>query len=294
VGQINDLIGTPSGFANDAAANTYVHDTFADVKQIGWKYYDSTLAILKTWDGTAWVATTPYGVATPSGSGYVLTLTSGVRIIEVTTGASDRTVDLPAVASFPTGTPVYIKKMDSGAGFVIVDPNAGETIDGGGTATLRAQYEAIVIINNGTQWAIHMAYQPVTQSDLTETAAIAAGAVLDHAAWTVQGTGGDARNFKSITFYITCTDKNAALSIQAEVLWSSTLAGTYGEQQAEGTPAAGVVIANDWRCDIDITGKAATFVVPWNVPVGGAFFKIQLRSATLHPIVGVSYMRQGA
>lgn len=131
-------------------------------------------------------------------------------------------------------------------------------------------------------------------SDTVATVVIPAPTTFDHAAWTVQAVRGDARNFKRIVFYIAISDKDTAASLQAEVKWYPTNVADGGEQQAEGTPAAGVVVANDWREDFDISGKTVPFMIPWTVPVLGAFFAIQIRSATMHPVGGVSSMRLGA
>lgn len=61
------------------------------------------------------------------------------------------TVTLPAVSQIP-GTIFNIKNI--GTGTITVDGNKSETIDGGTTATLTAQYESITIQNDGTEWWI--------------------------------------------------------------------------------------------------------------------------------------------
>lgn len=143
---------------------------------------------------------------------------------------------------------------------------------------------------NGSAWTGDM------QDDATATPVFAAGTVFDPAAWTTQATGGDGRNYKAVTAYIDISDADGASSLQGELLWSDALLGTYGTQPAEGSPAAGVVVANDWRVDFDLAGKAAPFRLTWPaIPMGGAFFKFQIRSGTLatNPVGAVSYMRKG-
>jgi hypothetical protein len=54
--KINDLVGTSTGFPDDAGVDTFIA-TRGWTKVKGWKYYDSTLGILKIWDGAAWGAT---------------------------------------------------------------------------------------------------------------------------------------------------------------------------------------------------------------------------------------------
>jgi hypothetical protein len=73
--------------------------------------------------------------------------------ILVTTGATDRTITLPA-ASGVEGRIYTIKKIDSGSGDVIIDPNASETIDGSTTVKIKKQYEAIKIVCDGSNWHI--------------------------------------------------------------------------------------------------------------------------------------------
>lgn len=74
-------------------------------------------------------------------------------IILVTAGATDKTITLPAAATM-AGVILTVKRMDAAAGNVIVDGNASETIDGATTKTLGAQYSAITIVGNGTNWSI--------------------------------------------------------------------------------------------------------------------------------------------
>lgn len=61
------------------------------------------------------------------------------------------TVNLPAAAS-NTGRVYYIKNINTGT--VTVDGNASETIDGATTYALSTQYQAIMIVSNGTNWFI--------------------------------------------------------------------------------------------------------------------------------------------
>lgn len=63
------------------------------------------------------------------------------------------TVTLPA-ASGITGRIYHVKKTDSSGNAVTVDGNASETIDGGTTAALSAQYESVMIICTGSEWFV--------------------------------------------------------------------------------------------------------------------------------------------
>jgi hypothetical protein len=71
----------------------------------------------------------------------------------VTAGASDKTRTLPAVAS-SANVILTIKKVDSGAGNVIVDGNASETIDGGLTYSLVNQYQFVRLLCDGAAWFV--------------------------------------------------------------------------------------------------------------------------------------------
>jgi len=63
------------------------------------------------------------------------------------------TVTLP-VATLNTGRMYRIKKTDSSGNTVTVDGNSSETIDGGTTATISNQFEAITIMCDGSNWHI--------------------------------------------------------------------------------------------------------------------------------------------
>lgn len=81
------------------------------------------------------------------------TMGSYDRTMLVTAGATNRTATLPLAASCK-GERVYIEKVDSGAGTVTVDGNGAETIAGAATKTLGAQFSAITIISDGTNWRL--------------------------------------------------------------------------------------------------------------------------------------------
>ena len=94
-------------------------------------------------------------VTTVSSANYTVTDTDGFDTILVSTGGSDRTITLPAVAA-NSGRTLLIKKTDAGAGKVTVTPNGG-TIDGISTFTLTAQYSKLSIVSDGTNWFIQQA-----------------------------------------------------------------------------------------------------------------------------------------
>lgn len=76
----------------------------------------------------------------------------GVILVDDDTATATVTVTLPA-ADVSDGLVYHIKKLGTTAN-VIVDGSGSETIDGGTTATLTAQYESIMIISDGSNWHI--------------------------------------------------------------------------------------------------------------------------------------------
>lgn len=85
---------------------------------------------------------------------YTVTFGDAGALIEVTTGASDVTISLMPIADVWRGWSVTVRKVDTGAGKVIVDANGTELIDGYLTRKLWSQYdEAQVIKGSGASWA---------------------------------------------------------------------------------------------------------------------------------------------
>lgn len=80
---------------------------------------------------------------------------AGPDFIEVDddTAGADVTIALPAAAS-SEGAIKWIKKLGTTAN-VIIDPDGSELVDGGATATLTIQNEAVIVRCNGTGWRIY-------------------------------------------------------------------------------------------------------------------------------------------
>lgn len=88
-----------------------------------------------------------------SSTNYTITDSDGYRHIHVTTGASDRTITLPTAAD-NTDRLISVKKIDSGAGNVIIDGEGAETIEGVATYTLTERYSPVTLVCDGTEWFI--------------------------------------------------------------------------------------------------------------------------------------------
>ena len=72
-------------------------------------------------------------------------------LVDATAGAV--TVTLPA-ASGARGALIVVKKTDASANAVTVDADGAETIDGAATTALPAQYDAVTVACDGSQWWI--------------------------------------------------------------------------------------------------------------------------------------------
>ncbi len=90
-------------------------------------------------------------ITTKTDTNYTLTVNDDTVLFD--TGATTRTATLPA-ASTVTGKIYHIKKIDSGAGFVTIDGNGSETIDGDLTPDITAQYESFTIVCDGSNWHV--------------------------------------------------------------------------------------------------------------------------------------------
>jgi hypothetical protein len=93
-------------------------------------------------------------VKTVSSANYTVLDNDGYAVVYVTTGASDRTITLPAIAN-NIGRRLMISKADSGAGKVVLAPASTESINGQTSATLHfivTQYQQITITATASGW----------------------------------------------------------------------------------------------------------------------------------------------
>jgi len=97
------------------------------------------------------VAGTDYGVPMVA-TAVSTTGNSAASTFElVTTAASTITRTLPAPAA---NVIIGFKKIDSGAGTVVITQHAAETIDGATTFTISSQWSSISLISDGTNWFV--------------------------------------------------------------------------------------------------------------------------------------------
>jgi len=81
------------------------------------------------------------------------TATASDRVILCDATSNSMTVSLPS-ASGITGRVYTIKKVDSSANTVTIDPNGTETIDGSSTYSLSSQWDFVTIVSDGSNWVI--------------------------------------------------------------------------------------------------------------------------------------------
>lgn len=163
IGCLYNLSGAPTWNDNSATASRIVNTSYpmavgdliyaSSTTAFGRLAIGATGTVLKvsgglpTWASNALSAT----VSTKTGTDYTLQTSDDVVLFSC--GASNRTANLPT-ASGNGGKIFYIKKIDPGAGTVIIDGVSSETIDGATTYTLVSQYQSVTIISNGSAWYI--------------------------------------------------------------------------------------------------------------------------------------------
>jgi hypothetical protein len=82
------------------------------------------------------------------------TFTSPKQVALVTTGASNRTITLPLASTYE-GVIVTIRKVDTGAGAVVITPNAADDHENGETSLyLYTPYSGVRLLASGTTWYV--------------------------------------------------------------------------------------------------------------------------------------------
>lgn len=75
-------------------------------------------------------------------------------VIDVDATGAARTITLPTAAS-AANYGYYIRKTDSSVNTVTIDANGAETINGAANYVISVQYEAVLVVSNGTSWGIY-------------------------------------------------------------------------------------------------------------------------------------------
>lgn len=146
------------------------------------------------------------GVNAVSSANYTILDNDGYDIIAVSTGASDRTIDLPTAAD-NAGRKLHFVKTDSGAGKVIIDGEGTEAINSQTTYKLESQYSTATMYCTGAAWLVlDSRHNPVafTPSLVTMTTNITATGIK----WRV----GD-RGFYEVKYAFTGTNTQGTATI---------------------------------------------------------------------------------
>jgi hypothetical protein len=106
---------------------------------------DATLVKPSNWNDTH-----VFGIRSVSASGAT---TIADDVILATGGAGGIALSLPNPTTC-SGQPIVYKKVDSGAGFVTINPFASETIDGQSSYVLVNQYQYVEVMSDGTNWQL--------------------------------------------------------------------------------------------------------------------------------------------
>ncbi len=168
---------------------------------------------------------------TVSSTSPTITDTDGYDVVLVTTGASQRTVTLPAVAT-NAGRILTITKVDSGAGTVLIDTPSTETINGSAQNILNAQYSYIKIVCDGTNWFVLEVhdYQNVEKTRaarITLSSGVAADVAsfsLSQGVWSLQGSIGFLAGTSALSLQMIGWTSSASATLPASTLYNFGIA----------------------------------------------------------------------
>lgn len=108
--------------------------------------------IVRTGTGqTAIIKGLSLNVRTVTNANYTLTRVDDIVLFS--TGGTNRTATLPASATVLNKV-YHIKKIDAGAGKIIIDGDGSETIDGDLTPEITARFESFMLVNDGSNWHV--------------------------------------------------------------------------------------------------------------------------------------------
>ena len=143
---------TGAKIADDAVDSEHIVDGAIDLAHMSANSVDSDQYVDGSIDA-AHIASSAVTEAKRSRTVATANSTSTISndITLATAGSAGITLTLPAAAS---GKVVTVKKVDTGAGNVTLDPPGSVTIDGAATKVLYHQYETMTCVSDGTNWFI--------------------------------------------------------------------------------------------------------------------------------------------
>ncbi len=183
---------------------------------------------------------------------YTVTDTDRIRTLLYTTGASTFTATLPTAADNAHRI-ITVKKVDSGAGLVVVEGEGAETVDGNTSVALYWQYDAVTLVSDGSNW--HM----ISADHL--------GHVYTHTALAVpfsEACNAVANTYKAVTgVFFTLTPGTYIVSFV--VTYASTDLSMIGV--TDDNAVTGLVLTSNVNTGIEANGnKAVSF--PYTVAFG--------------------------
>lgn len=188
--------------------------------------------------------------------------------VDATSGAI--TIALTAAATLGDGFEITIKKTDSSANAVTIDPNASETIDGATTYTLSNQNDFVTIVCNGTNWLVKSKVTTVPtaifSSEYTSSqTSYSAGATVTFA----HGLGAVPKLY---FVKVVCLTAQGSLSIGDEFILSG-----YGGFNGAANATHGNVRANSTNVIVDVSVNGlyygSTALTPANFALVAKAFK---------------------
>lgn len=115
----------------------------------------NTLAAVSTTVPPVFIPFIPGGnfAFTISPQSGTFTASNFATLYMVTTGAGTLTANLPSAVG-ASGQALIIKKVDTGAGVVVVTPNGAQKIDGLSNFTVSAQWQYLGLVSDNANWQI--------------------------------------------------------------------------------------------------------------------------------------------
>lgn len=113
------------------------------------------------------------------------------KVINVDATAGAITLTLTAAATLGDGFWCYVRKADSSANAVTIDPNAAETVNGAASFVLGVQYEQRLLVCDGAGWFMQSVI--TTPASATDNALVrfdgTTGKAVQNSAWTLDDSG---------------------------------------------------------------------------------------------------------
>lgn len=136
----------PSTFTTTVTLNGQVVDSFNSAGAVG-----EVLTATET--GTQWANPNVNSIQTLTATSATPSITTSIILLEPT---GDMTVNIPAVANYPVGFNLKIRRnqeySSASSNTVALDPNGAETINGQATRDMNVGWQSLTLINTGSAW----------------------------------------------------------------------------------------------------------------------------------------------